>query len=288
MRINLPIINKEDMVDSCINGIRDEKKRERLQNSKKAILSASEHYIDAANESELFNEDSDVQIFGGATKDDMIYLYDERLVKSAKGKPYYDKIKANAPLGKCPICGYSLANTIDHYLPKSVFHQYAITLENLVPLCIICNKNKGDYYPDKKDNQLIHPYFDDFDDEVWLVATINKDAGEPFGFTYEVRKPESWDNEKFQRAKNHIKKYHLDDLFSFFAADVVNNELSKIREYYEIFPDFGYLREMLEISLKVEKNKNKNSWQTAMYQCLCESDWFLKEYLPEFLKVKVT
>lgn len=283
MKLKLPKIDREGMIDACIRGIRDTEKKERLKNSKEAIVRSSEQYVDAVNKNELFNQDTDVHIVGGATKDDMVYLYDERLVKSVDGKPYYDKIKSNVPLGKCPICGYSLVDTIDHYLPKSVFHQYTITLENLVPLCIVCNKNKGDYYPNKRENELIHPYFDDFDDEVWLIATINKDAGDPFGFLYTVRKPESWNDEKYQRAKFHVEKYHLDDLFSILAADDVNTKLLELKECYEISPDIENLRGIIKISLLVEEKKNLNSRQTAMYRCLYESDWLWNEFLPDFL-----
>ena len=72
--------------------------------------------------------------------------------------------------------------------------------------------------------ELIHPYFDDFDDDVWLHASIDKKAGDPFGFKYGVEKPQTWDEDTFNRVKNHLSVYKLDSLYMLLAACEINKE----------------------------------------------------------------
>lgn len=286
--ISIPDIKQEDLLNVCINGIRDndeekEERKTRLNNSKQSLLEYSRHYKDIAELGLLSAEERNFEIQGGALKNDMIYLYDERLVKSVNGKKYYDKIKAAAPHGKCPICGYYEADTLDHYLPKAVYHRYAVTVENLVPECIACNKKKTTRIANSRDEETIHPYFDDFDDEVWMYATINKQAGKPFGFEFEVRKPDSWDDQKFIRAQNHLKVYKLYDLYRVLSATEINTVLLRIQKLYRRVRDIDFLRDTIKDECDIEREQRKNSWQAAMYQCIYEDTWVWNEYMPTFL-----
>lgn len=281
--ISIPEINQEELIDDCICGIRDQVRRNVLIQSKQSLLEYSTHYKDAAMQGKLSDEDANVEIQGGASKDDMIYLYDERLVKSVKGKPYYSKILAAAPNQKCPICGYYQANTLDHYLPKARFWRFAVTVPNLVPECIVCNKNKTETIAENRVNETIHPYFDDFDDEIWLFASINTEAGSPFGFDFEVRKPDSWDYEKFLRAENHLKVYKLYDMYRALAAAEINKELLRAKKLYARVNDINFLRETFLDDCETERVYKKNSWRAAMYLCLYENIWIWDVFIPSFL-----
>lgn len=286
--ISIPDINQEELLNDCIDGIqvKDVETRERktrIENSKQSLLDYAGHYKTVAEIGGLSAEEQNSEINGGATKSDMVFLYDERLVKSAKGKPYYDKIKAAAPYGKCPICGYYEADTLDHYLPKAFFYRYAVTVENLVPECSACNKKKTTGLASRRVEETIHPYFDDFDDEVWMYAQINREAGSPLGFDFEVRKPDSWDNVKYLRAKNHLKVYKLYDLYRALSAAEINTVLSIIKKLYKRVEDIDFLRDTIKDYCDAEREQRKNSWQAAMYQCIYEDTWVWDEYMPVFL-----
>ena len=283
MKIKLPVIDQSEMIEDCIEGIQDSKRKTTLRNSKAAIVDYSAHYLEVAKNGKLSGEPKQVSIPGGATKDDMVYLYDERLVKSAKGRPYYEKIKANAPWGKCPICGYYVADTLDHYLPKSIYYRYAVSIANLVPSCIVCNKNKTSRTAEGRAEETIHPYFDDFDDEVWLNARIERDAGNPFGFVFEVIKPEKWAEEKYKRAKNHLEAYKLSDLYRKLSACEITKEITNLIKLYGITASMNLLKSSVQISLETEMEQGKNTWKSAMLRALSESEWFWNEFMPNIL-----
>lgn len=289
--ISIPDIKQEDLLNACINGIRDndevkKARKTRLNNSKQVLLEYSRRYKEVAELGQLSAEERNIEIKGGVLKNDMIYLYDERLVKSVNGKKYYNKIKAAAPYGKCPICGHCQAVTLDHYLPKAVFHRYVVTVENLIPECVECNKNKNNFVAKSRYEEAIHPYFDDFDDEIWMYAKINRQAGIPFGFDFEVGKPKSWSDEKINRAKNHLEVYKLYDLYRRLAAAEINTALLNIKNIYRIVKDINLLRDIVKGNCDIERGQRKNSWQAAMYQCIYEDRWVWDEYMPTFLDEK--
>lgn len=87
--ISIPDINQEELLNDCIDGIqvKDVETRERktrIENSKQSLLDYAGHYKTVAEIGGLSAEEQNSEINGGATKSDMVFLYDERLVKSAK------------------------------------------------------------------------------------------------------------------------------------------------------------------------------------------------------------
>lgn len=62
----------------------------------------------------------------------------------------------------CPYCGIGESTTLDHYLPRVDFPEYAIFPKNLVPCCSQCNLTKGKRVVDADTGArcFLHPYFD--------------------------------------------------------------------------------------------------------------------------------
>lgn len=95
----------------------------------------------------------------------------------------YDSRKRSGPLVKirrisgllsCPICGSPTRGSLDHYLPRSVFPEFAIMQANLVPACNHCNSGaKGKNYKGDAPARFIHPYFDEWADQpLWKVQVM--------------------------------------------------------------------------------------------------------------------
>lgn len=75
----------------------------------------------------------------------------------------------------CPACGEpGTPNTLDHYLPKSVYPHFCVTPLNLFPMCDACQTLKGSKTGDHLNARyFIHPYYDDFVREQVLGLTID-------------------------------------------------------------------------------------------------------------------
>jgi hypothetical protein len=74
-----------------------------------------------------------------------------------------EQIRKENSLVVCPSCGEpGRPRTLDHYLPKDVFPEFAIVLLNLTPMCDWCQGEKlAEYITSDGRKRYIHPYFDD-------------------------------------------------------------------------------------------------------------------------------
>lgn len=92
-------------------------------------------------------------------------------------KPILDELRKRA-LTYCPACGEDgTPNTLDHYLPKEKYPEFAVAPVNLFPMCDICQGAKGAKVLSLNQERLfVHPYFDEFLDTQLVELVI----GEPF------------------------------------------------------------------------------------------------------------
>lgn len=74
----------------------------------------------------------------------------------------------------CPMCGSTHSGTLDHFLPKEDYPQYAVYSKNLVPACS-CNSRRGRLLTgESAEERLLHPYFDDCLTRRLLIAKFEQ------------------------------------------------------------------------------------------------------------------
>lgn len=86
-----------------------------------------------------------------------------------------------------------------------------------MPSCSECNKSKSTDSTSTFEGQVIHPYYDDFTDEVRISAEAVEE--EPVTFKLFVSYPEEWTTVKFERAKNHFKDFELNSIYKSHASE---------------------------------------------------------------------
>jgi hypothetical protein len=212
-------------------------------------------------------------------------VYNDKLVKKSQpGREIYDRL-LNAPkLNKCPFCGFRVVSTLDHHLPKAKYPTLAVTPTNLIPSCFECNKTKTAVRPLTPEEETLHPYFDNVEDDLWLKAKVIEQV--PIAFEFYVNKPDNWDELTFKRVKNHFKTFELGPLFSIFAAgELPMRELTLNRIYYKSSPEI--LRLQLKDYAESAEKVHLNSWQAAMFRALEKSEWFTQEYFSYQVKQEV-
>ena len=82
--------------------------------------------------------------------------------KAARGaawfKPVLAALGAMCGVGeRCMFCSGSESSNVEHYQPKAVFPDMALTWENYLWSCIVCNAAKSDNFPTVADQRLINP-----------------------------------------------------------------------------------------------------------------------------------
>ena len=280
IKLNKPQIEQKSIVDDCIDTMRECEKKQKLCKSKDEIIKVSKQYDELAKNESLSKMCRKYETEAGASKEDLISLYDNKFSKKGQlARKYYNKIILLAPNGRCPQCGQREVRTLDHYLPKSKYPLLAITPYNLIPCCSDCNKDKLDESFQSRETETIHPYYDDFNDEVWLKAILVEQ--EPVSFEFFVHKPESWEELKYARAKNHFEVFALNNLYKPYAAELITGEGGWINRLFQNCGEEIAKQEILD-RISDEHKLRKNTWKAAVYEAIYGSKWFWKEYLPNY------
>ena len=264
-----PDINVRAFYLQCAEDTHIEDRRARLISSVDAVVEASDAYALASNEKSWCDLPKSIQDVP-ATDCEMSDLYSRTMVRNGRaGRYLYDKIFSSSAV--CPMCGQGKVSTLDHYLPKSKYAQFAILPLNLVPCCRDCNIEKRVAFPATRTDQTFHPYFDDVEMDRWLYATVELDQGVSLAFF--VAAPSGWSLELAGRAQTHFDAFKLGSLFSTFAA----TELSSLKyRLQKTFSNAGLPGVRADLALEAESSRivHLNSWKTAMYEALSKSDEF--------------
>jgi hypothetical protein len=245
--------------------------RARLLAVRPEVETASIDYDEKAASARLFQA-AIHDVVGVVSGTEMVQVYKGRMVpKNSTGRAIYNRILGSPVNQRCPLCGIGTVSTLDHYLPKSEFPVFSVTPNNLVPACTWCQTEKLEYYPQTRGGQILHPYFDDFDSDEWLVADVV--VGSPAGFRFYASPPKHWSAAKRARTSTHLKQLNLPFLFSSNAG----SRLSEIRSRLASLLLKGgkdVVRNHLQEELASIEVEHRNSWVAAMYRAAAKSDWF--------------
>ncbi|HIP49220.1 MAG TPA: hypothetical protein EYG92_09690 [Lutibacter sp.] len=268
--ITKPIIEPSLVYSKCLNSIANRAKRDNFRSVKEYVKIKSEDYNAKATIGDLYTISIHSGVNAILTTDDMKkVLYGQQMLGKPKGRKIYDNIMSLAPLDRCPFCGIGTVSTLDHYLPKVKFPTFSVLPYNLVPSCKDCNTGKSTSYATTKEGQTLHPYYDDFTDEQWLFAKVLKTS--PVSIKFFINTPNNWDDISKSRVDVHFIDYDLGKRFSIESI----NELAKLNSSFRLFPlKKRLIKKQLNKQALTMKKIHLNSWESALYQALSESDWY--------------
>lgn len=275
IKLPKPDIKIEDILNACISNMHKHSILLHIKQSSTAIIANSVAYDDLGEKGILDKVPMQNSMQLTVTKEDMIWLYDNKFVAGG-GKKYYDRLKSIPKYGKCPFCGVGIVSTLDHYLPKTEYPIYAVTPFNLVASCFDCNKKKANAIIASASKKFIHPYYEDFDDEIWLKVRVIYEY--EITFQFYVEKPENWNKEKYERAKNHFEKLDLNSLYvSHCGEEFVEYEYTARRLYKT--GKIELVIDDLKDRILERRRLMKNNWRAALYEGLLENIDVLDKYL---------
>jgi len=280
--LSKPQINGTEVLSHCIDSkkFRLNKNKNlipRLESIVGVVQIAEEIYDNLGEEASLYRIETSNSV-DTVTKDEMVSLYEDTMLKNDAARAIYDQIKMSPKHGICPFCSQRTVSTLDHYLPKADHPVYAVSPINLLPSCQDCNTSKHTYKAEEKKDQLIHPYYDDTNDGRWLYAEIVETN--PPGIIYSVIPPEDWTEEKSFRVQNQFDILDLGTLYSSNAGAELAGYCNTLRKlYYK--GGANLVRQRLEEDAESWFESHRNSWKGALFDVLCSSDWFCEEWISQ-------
>jgi hypothetical protein len=114
-------------------------------------------------------------------------------------------------------------------------------------------------------------YFDDFEDERWLAASVVQST--PAAFLFFIVAPVGYTPQTVARLRRHMTVFSLEKLFASNAAEELVNIRFGLQKVFDAGGAAG-VRTHLKGEADSREAAFKNSWQTAMYRAAEASDWF--------------
>lgn len=274
-RLPLPAFEVKDAVEHCAAGITIAARSQALLGALPDFQAAEATYKALAPTGQLFQIPTSDQVTPQLSGELMGTIYKSHFMRTGSpSRALYEAIRFAPPYGICPMCGQRIVASVDHYLPQSLHPIFNLTPANLVPACSDCNKGKLAKFAQSAEEQTLHPYFDELGSERWLVADVGESA--PPSIAYRVRPPAGWSPVLAARVQHHFKVMGLAELYAAQAA----SELADISfNLCELAKTGGptLVRTHLYSELASRRVRDPNSWKTALYEGLCDSNWFCNQ-----------
>lgn len=275
--VDQPDFEAEATFTKCISRIRDAELKGRLTYIGPNITAAADEYVDHAEAEDLHLVPQSNDVAGLVTKDEMIAVYNVRMVgTTSPGRSIYTAIKLLPEHDRCPFCGHRDVTTLDHVLPKTLYPALAVAPLNLVGCCRDCNTSKRDVAPTCASDMPLHPYFDDLSGHTWLRADVV--ARDPCAVLFRVSCNHHWSDELCARLDLQFRTLGLAKLYSQQAAREMSAVRRNLIRIFESSDDGAEaVREELDHQWQSRRDDRRNSWQTAMYCALSKNDWYCDE-----------
>lgn len=267
-----PAMGVRAVMCASVGNIQDQNLSQKLLSVVELLVSREGQYEGQGSVGALYQLPTSDSVGGQVTTAEMKWMYETKMARDGQpGRPFYDLIRASAPNGICPTCAQRTVSTLDHYLPKSAYPDFAITPLNLFPSCADCNKIKLTHQANTPGDQTLHPYFDDVEDAIWLVANVIQTV--PPAAMFAVAPPHHWPLIKQQRVTTHFNILGLAALYGANAAQELTQIASRLSRIADTAGPDG-VREHLQEEAVSRRVPAKNSWQAALYSALAQSEWF--------------
>ena len=159
---------------------------------------------------------------------------------------------------------------MDHFLPKSLYPQFGIAFENLIPVCRDCNEEKLTAAPQAESDTFFHPYFEECSIHSWLVAKI--DSRDPLTFSYGIAS----DNPRTIMNRRLEHQFQVLNLATRFATDASGEFTTSGQLLTDVFNAVkeGGLIDNLKRTAESASKSTYMPWKAAMYYALAADRWF--------------
>lgn len=176
----------------------------------------------------------------------------------------------------CPCCGsHSVPGTLDHYLPKTSFPEFAVLLANLTPMCNACQEEKGaSYLTEDGNRRFIHSYFDEIDFSLYKIRFEGDFSKPEFVFEFESNLPVDFES----LVKEHVEGINILKRFMSYC-ETKYLHLLKTAKKLRSGGSVCNLEMVLGMFLASAEENSINCWEAIFYRSTMTS-----EALMEFLR----
>ena len=266
----IPIVDVDstDVLDRIMMAKRGPRK-ERIRAARPEVLVAYRRYIEAAPEVGTLPR-------ANLTNGQERALRHAYSVETSPMAALRSAILNRTSVARCPFCGISESSSLDHYLPKGNYPEFAVFPPNLLPCCVPCNTRKLDRLVQDGTNVrlFIHPHFDDIPRELFLAARVALTA-DALILSFNVVRPIGMARRTFNRIRSHFMKLNLDDRYRRMGLEHLGGQYGALSRAYGPNEEADRVStELLRGAEDFEKLYGPNYWMSILYRALADLDEF--------------
>lgn len=178
-------------------------------------------------------------------------------------------------LSHCPFCsGLVVPDTLDHFLPKDIYPEYAILSHNLIPCCDSCNRAKSTKVLDKGRRIFFHPYYDKIKDlEIYILEIKPPYERAP---DFELIINDELKDKYKKIAIRHLKELKIEERFRKYFKGQYKRLIKNVKQNKQ--KSNTDLLTLLNIFLMNSQNVDINYWDTIFYKSVLNNQALL-DYL---------
>ena len=275
-KLEKPKENVKDVYKVCISKVADVDLKTKLQACSIEIEQDEELYDKKGKLGKLREFPQKDMVNGNIDIKEMKKVYTYRMVDLKQpGRLFYNKLLNSVQI--CPFCGIRDVATLDHYLPKTKYATTVVTPINLIPACRDCNSNKDTNDVTIANEEVWHPYYDDYGTVRWLYAKIIEDSS-PVAMFYVDTSSCDISIEDMIKIRNSFSIFKLSKLYGIYAAKELEDIDYLMRNLKKNTGNIG-VKQQLNMMYESYRCADANSYKTALYDALKENEWYIEEYL---------
>ncbi|CAJ8268761.1 Uncharacterised protein [Burkholderia pseudomallei] len=173
-------------------------------------------------------------------------------------------------VARCPFCGISESSTLDHYLPKEQYPEFAIFPKNLVPSCAVCNTRKSTRILEAGTDvrMFLHPCYDTVPDAAFLTVRTRIEA-DALILSYRLTRPEGMSVRTFRHLRSHFTELALADRYRRMGLEHLGGQYPALRRAYGVAENAGRaIAKLIEVAEDFEEVEGPNYWLAKLYRAL--------------------
>jgi hypothetical protein len=221
------------------------------------VTAASTDYLDAVPDL----HDLEPIDLDDASSAALIDAYDNRTVAI---KRRLATMQASLPLAHgdlCPYCTLDSGAELDHYLPKTIFPEFALFAQNLLPICGRCNRSKGNSIADANGRRLFLLLSHDLADDTCVLEAEISFIGEAH-LRYYIDDDGALLDDELALVKRHFKRLKLATRY----ARRGDSALAAMKASLKGKPQARIRRVVLAGASNAADTEPTNSWRGALYR----------------------
>ncbi len=277
--INLKIYSgtSRAFLDNVIKSKRDPNYKTRITALKPVITPMYDSYDKEFKRKTLVNLSP--HGFDEISTSDLLKLY------SYKGKHFVNLRKEvttvldNRALTTCQNCTIGEVSSLDHFLPKEEFPEFAVHPYNLIPSCGKCNGHKSTIWKNDDKTLFINLYTDILPKEQYLFVKRIDLSDDNVDVTFEVRNDNNIDADTFNLIKNHHDKLKLCERFTLDSHKIITEFIHTIENYPKSCSTADIIESVINTINENKKSFGYNHYAWILKEALICDQPFLDKYL---------